>query len=204
MVCWHCGAAGAEELFCGSCHSIQAPPQDYFRFFGLETRLNLDADSLQKRFYELSKALHPDRYLRKSETERRYSLEASAVLNDGYRTLRDPVLRAEYVLKANGFDIGEQRSKDVPPELLEEVFELNMVLEELKSGDNGARPQLEEARRKFEHLQAETDRELAEQFRRWDSGGGQEALIEIRKILNRRRYLSNLLREAGKALASAA
>jgi molecular chaperone HscB len=170
----------------------------------LETKLNLDLDALQKRFYELSKALHPDRYLRKSEIERGYSLEASAVLNDGYRTLRDPVLRAEYVLKAHGFDIGEQRSKDVPPELLEEVFELNLALEELKSGDNCAKPQLEEAQRKFEHLQAETDRDLIEQFRRWDSGAGKEALMEIRKILNRRRYVSNLLREAGKALASAA
>lgn len=204
MVCWRCGATVAEELFCGSCSSLQPPPRDYFRFFGFETRLNLDLEALQKRFYALSKALHPDRYLRKSENERRYSLEASAVLNDGYRILRDPVLRAEYVLQTQGFDIGEQRSKDVPPELLEEVFELNMALEELKSGGNGARPQLEQAQRKFEQLQAETDRELHEQFRRWDSGAGQPALIEIRKILNRRRYVSNLLQEAGKALASAA
>ena len=41
-----------------------------------------------------------------------------------------PFKRAEYLLAQEGFDIGEQRSKDVPPELLEEVFELNMLLEE--------------------------------------------------------------------------
>ena len=53
-----------------------------------------------------------------------------AILNDGYRVLRDPIKRAEYLLAQEGFDIGEQRSKNVPPELLEEVFELNMLLEE--------------------------------------------------------------------------
>ncbi len=51
--------------------------------------------------------------------------------------------RAEYLLTEEGFPIGEQRSRDVPPELLEEVFELNMMLEELRSGDESARPQLE-------------------------------------------------------------
>ena len=56
----------------------------------------------------------------------------SSALNDAYRTLKDPVRRAEYILSTEGFDIGEQRSKDVPPELLEEVFELNESLDELR------------------------------------------------------------------------
>ena len=79
-------------------------------------------------------------------TEQAEALEATSILNDGYRTLKDPVKRAEYLLKEEGFPIGEQRSKDVPPELLEEVFELNMMLEELKGGDDDARGQLESAR----------------------------------------------------------
>src|SRR3954462_14290203 len=100
---------------------------DYFQFFGIEPKLVLDTDALQKRFYELSRLLHPDRYSKKSPEEQQYSLDATALLNDAYRVLRDPLQRAEYVLKQAGFEIGEQRSKDVPPELLEEVFELNMA-----------------------------------------------------------------------------
>ncbi len=73
-----------------------------------------------------------------------YSLEATAILNDAYRILRDPIQRAEYVLQGEGFEIGEQRSKDVPPELLEEVFELNMALDELRAGDDEVVPQLED------------------------------------------------------------
>src|SRR3954471_2124354 len=124
------------------------PPltDDYYQFFGLERALSLDTDELQKRFYALSRQLHPDRFTLRSAEERQYSLDATALLNDGYRVLRDPLQRAEYVLKQEGFDIGEQRGKDVPPELLEEVFELNMALEELRKGHAGARPQLEQAR----------------------------------------------------------
>src|SRR5579875_3090493 len=119
---------------------------DYYEFFGLARKLNVDEAELQKRFYELSRQWHPDRFSRKSAQQQAQALEATAILNDGYRTLRDPVKRAEYLLKEEGFPIGEQRSKDVPPELLEEVFELNMALEELKSGDESARPQLESAK----------------------------------------------------------
>src|SRR5215469_13207329 len=95
--------------------------KDFYEFFGLDRKLTLNTDDLQKRFYDLSRQWHPDRFSRKGMEEQARALEATAVLNDGYRTLRDPVKRAEYLLTEEGFPIGEQRSKDVPPELLEEV-----------------------------------------------------------------------------------
>jgi molecular chaperone HscB len=121
--CWNCGRAteppyGGAVLFCPGCNALQPPPSDYFALFALSPRLALSPDELQQSFYSLSRALHPDRFVRKSERERQYSLEASSVLNDAWRTLRNPVARAEYVLKQHGFDIGEQRSNNVPPELL--------------------------------------------------------------------------------------
>src|SRR3984885_2298498 len=134
--------------------------RNFFQFFGLEPKLRVDAEMLQKRFYELSRQWHPDRFSRKSSSEQAEAMEATSTLNDGYRTLKDPVKRAEYLLKEEGFPIGEQRSKDVPPELLEEVFELNMMLEELREGDESARPQLEEAKGKFMGMRAEIDGQL--------------------------------------------
>src|SRR5579875_1415708 len=138
--------------------------KNFYDFFGLERKLTVDNDTLQKRFYELSRQWHPDRFSRKSAEEQTQALEATAILNDGYRTLRDPVKRAEYLLTEEGFPIGEQRSRDVPPELLEEVFELNMMLEDLKSGDESARPQLEGAKQNFLGLRTEVDRELETLF----------------------------------------
>jgi molecular chaperone HscB len=177
--------------------------KNFFEFFGLDVKLRVDLDELQKRFYELSRRWHPDRFTRQGAEEQTQALQATAILNDGYRTLRDPVRRAEYLLKEEGFPIGEQRSKDVPPELLEEVFELNMMLEEL---DDSSRPQLEAAKENFVRLEQSVDTELEKLFTKYDvaeprSETAKQALQEIRGALNRRRYIENLLRDVERALA---
>lgn len=181
------------------------PSRDYFSLFGLELKLELDLNDLQRRFYELSRQWHPDRFSRKSAAEQQEALDMTSAVNDGYRTLKDPIKRAEYVLAAAGFPIGEQRSKDVPPELLEEVFELNMMLEEIKTGDDSSRPQLERAGEHFLELRRVADRELQAQFAAHDAAGassenGRKALQAIRGVLNRRRYIENLIREVERAL----
>jgi molecular chaperone HscB len=180
-------------------------PKNFYEFFGIDRKLALDNGALQKRFYELSRQWHPDRFSRKSSDEQALALEATAILNDGYRTLRDPVKRAEYLLTEEGFPIAEQRSRDVPPELLEEVFELNMTLEELKSGDEAARPQLETAKQNFIGMRSGIDGELQQLFAKYDTADAQsetakQALHEIRGALNRRRYIENLIRDVDRAL----
>ena len=133
---------------------MTAPPSDYFEILGLTEKLRLDAKDLQARFYNYSRQYHPDRFARAPAEQQAHALEASSILNDAFRTLRDPVTRAEYVMRRHGLDIGEQRTKDVPPELLEEVFELNMALEELKAGDQDARRPVTEALDKFSAMRA--------------------------------------------------
>jgi molecular chaperone HscB len=161
----------------------------YYEALGLEPKLALDLDALRKRFYERSRESHPDLFGSSAE-------DRMAQLNDAFRTLRDPVTRAEYFLKENGIEL----SKDVPPELLEEVFELNMALEEMRGGDDSARPQLDSARERFEGMQLEIDTGLAALFVRHDAAGNRAALEEIAASLNRRRYISNLLRDVDKEL----
>lgn len=182
---------------------------NYYDFFSLPRKLAVEHDALQKRFYDLSRQWHPDRFSRKSAQEQAQALEATAILNDGYRTLRDPIRRAEYLLSEEGFPMGEQGSRDIPPELLEEVFEMNMMLEELKGGDEAARAQLETAKASFLHMRGETDRELETLFTAYDESDAQsetarQALQEIRGLLNRRRYIENLIRDVDSALNSAA
>jgi len=161
--------------------------RDYFEFFELPRNFGIDPADLEKRFHALSRKWHPDLFARKSAQEKEESLEASAILNDAYRTLRDPIARAQYLLKQEGFEIGEQGSKDVPPELLEEVFELNEALEEADL------PQLEAARHKFEGMRDQLDAELRGSFARWDSAHDRDSLTAIRGLLNRRKYITNLI-----------
>ena len=161
----------------------------YYESLGLEPKLSIDTEDLKKRFYERSRQLHPDRFSRASADEQQKALDMTALLNDAFRTLRDPVTRAQYFLRESGIEL----SKEAPPELLEEVFELNMALEELRGGDDSVRPQLAEAQEKFLAMRREIDAELGRLFDSQD-------LEAIRAALNRRRYVSNLIREVEKEL----
>ncbi len=189
-VCWNCGKPPRDIHFCADCGSLQPPPANYFDFFELERKLVLDAAELDRRFYALSRRLHPDVFFRRGERERQYSLDSTAILNDAYRTLKDPVKRAEYLLKENGFETGEQKSANVPPELLEEVFELNMALEE------SAKEEIAAALAKFAAMRGESDVEMARQFERYDQSRERGVLAEIRGLLNRRKYIQNLIETA--------
>jgi molecular chaperone HscB len=168
----------------------------FYQSLGLEPKLSLDLDDLKKRFYERSRQWHPDRFSRASKEDQERALDMTALLNDAFRTLRDPVTRAEYFLKENGLEL----SKDAPPELLEEVFELNMALEELRDGDDSARTQLLEADTRFGAMMIEIDRALVDLSARYDGSRDASLLDEIRGVLNRRRYVSNLIREVEKEL----
>src|SRR5258705_5341848 len=161
----------------------------FYEALGLEPRLALDADELKKHFYERSRQWHPDRFSRASADDQQKSLEMTSVLNDAFRTLRDPIARAEYFLEQKRI----VPSKHVPPELLEEVFEMNIALEELRAGDESARPQLIEASGRFHNMEQEIDDGLSVLFMRHDQGPDAAHLLSIRSALDRRQYVANLI-----------
>lgn len=168
----------------------------FYEALGLDPKLSLDPAELKKRFYEQSRQWHPDRFSLASPSDQQRALDMTALINDAFRTLRDPITRAEYFLKERGIEL----SKQAPPELLEEVFELNMALEELRGGDDSARAQLGQAQAHFSELREEIDASLAGLFERNDAGPDPAALDQIHNALNRRRYISNLVREVEKEL----
>src|SRR5712672_341143 len=144
--CWSCGAPRAIH-FCAACGKVQPPaPVDYFTFFRLPRKLNIEVAALEKDFYELSRKLHPDLNARADGKEQEWSLQQSSLLNDAYRTLKDPIKRTQYLLTLEGVELeeqsksatekaratGEVKKQIVPPDLLEEVFELNLQLEEAR------------------------------------------------------------------------
>jgi molecular chaperone HscB len=170
---------------------------DYFQLFDLPPKLSIDAFNLEQRFYELSRKLHPDRFLRATAAERERSLEASAMLNDAYRTLRNPITRAEHLLKLQGREGGGP--PQAPPELLTEVFELNEALEEVREGQETARPGLERNWQHFLALLEDADARLDALAARYDAGEP-GALEQIRGLLMRRRYIANLLAQVDRVL----
>ena len=218
--CWSCSAAlGESPLLCVACGKVQPPAGlDYFQVFALSRKLEIDLPGLEREFHRLSRRLHPDRFARAMPQEQQWSLAATALLNDAYRTLRDPIQRVEYLLKLEGLEIGEEhagankRAERQPPvDLLEEVFELNMQLEEMRmtqkmgESDPSLQRDLEAARTRFETLLAEVDRDLATQSRAWDEGDNATRPASAKAmaaLLDRRRYLRNLVRDVNEVLAS--
>jgi molecular chaperone HscB len=195
---------------------------DFFTLFSLPRHLHIDTAALEKAFYAQSRKLHPDRFAAKPVVEQEAALAASSELNDAYRTLRDPIARTEYLLSLQGIQLEEQsraatdaakaagteKKQVAPPDLLEEAFELNMALEELKMGDDpDARAQLEEARTKFTAMLAETHQRLEQLWSHWDSAedandaaAKKSAVDAMVALLNRRSYIRNLVRDVNAAL----
>lgn len=196
---------------------------DYFAVFGMPRRLQLDGAALEKEFYGRSRRLHPDRFASKPPGEQEAALRASSELNDAYRTLKEPISRTQHLLSLTGIDMEEagddpagtprERKPTAPPELLEEAFELNMQLEEMRANkkfgedDPALRKDLEAAKANFAATLATLQTELETLWGRWDGaldGGDEEAGTKARDgmvaLLTRRSYVRNLLRDVNEAL----
>jgi molecular chaperone HscB len=226
-ICWSCGDMRAAH-FCSACGKVQPPvPVDYFTFFGLPRKLSVDTAVLEKEFYELSRRLHPDVNARAGSKEQEWSLEKSSQLNDAYRTLKDPIRRTEYLLRLEGVELEEQsktatekaratgaiKQQVVPPDMLEEVFELNMKLEELraqkKMGEDDPALIEELGRQKLELEQKFEGlfQELKGYWNEWDravDSGTEDDRRKVRDqmvdLINRRNYIRNLVRDVNEAL----
>jgi molecular chaperone HscB len=212
--CVYCGADPRDQHFCGQCGKLLplAPGTDYFSFFGLPRKLTIDRSALEKNFYALSRRLHPDYFTGATSAERQASVDQSSMLNDAYRTLRDPVARVRYLLTLEGF---KEAEKKAPPELLEEIFELNLQIEELKAAKKtGDAEEAGEARKSLELSLAglrekldEIDSKLADLFPDWDESPGdrtaergQNALSRMSELLSHRSYVSNLISDIDEEL----
>jgi len=218
------------EHFCNACGKVQPPvPADYFTFFGFPRKLSLDLAALEREFYDLSRKLHPDLYARADKREQEWSLEQSSLLNDAYRTLKDPILRTQYLLRLEGVELEEQsknatekaratgeiKKQVVPADLLEEVFELNMQLEELRAqkklgeDDPALIEEIGNAKLELEQKHEALLDELKGEWKRWDKLIDEETEEDRRRVrdkmvdlLNRRNYLRNLVRDVNEVLES--
>ena len=220
--CRHCGAgAPAAAHFCPRCERILtlARHGDYFSFFGLPRKLAIDLEDLEQRFRALSRQFHPDYFYTASPEERLASLERASYLNDAFRVLKQPLDRAEYLLKIEGLPgVGQhQDASDMPAGVLEEVFALNEELDEIRAAREAGVPpdrlsaRLDRARRPIEERAARQEAQLEALFERWDKQLDEEAPPDVRRatleslrgLLQERSYIANLIaatrRERGAA-----
>src|SRR3982075_2150481 len=155
--------------------TTQSRTVDYFAIFGLPRKLWIEMSKLEQKFLQMSWKLHPDNFVNASEEERGLSLKRSSELNDAYRTLRDPVGRIEYLLGIEGARKEGEHKQQAPPELLEEVFELNESLDELREAKSAGANldalsgRLRSAEKNFGEKLHEVDNGLKTAAQQWDA-----------------------------------
>lgn len=169
----------------------------HFDVFGLKRAYDVDVPALEKQYRELSLQLHPDRVAQGDARERLKALEGTTALNDAFKTLKDPVRRAFYLLKLHGIDLDREDAgaqKDMPLEFLEEVMELREALDTAMEKKDLTRARSMatdvEGRRK-----AALD-EAAGALRALEGGGGGDELVKkASHALGRVRYFTRFLEQ---------
>lgn len=215
-MCWHCQSEVTGEYFCERCVKVQplSKESDYFTCFGLPRLLTVDPNALETKFYELSRAFHPDFFQRKTDAEQEISLANSALLNTAYRTLKDPIRRAEYLVQLEAGSAKDIRTSP-PADLFEEILELqedldrfrSLSAEENASERTALRSKLVSEREHLEERQRAMESDLLRLFTRWDrlqAQDGQSAAVrkekdetlkQMREILSNRTYLRNIIND---------
>ncbi len=211
-LCLHCGKPAADQLVCSGCGPVaptsrDSAETDYFSLFSLPRRLTIDLADLERRYYALSRELHPDLFSDRPPAAQVASLRMTALVNRAYGTLKDPVARALYWLELHGESLGRDNER-VPPTLAARVFEVQEQLEELRAARRAGQGEVE-------HAAVETIRDglrgdldavetrLAESFACGDesgNGAAAAALAETKTILSEIHYLRTLLRDVEKGL----
>ncbi len=219
-MCWHCQSAVTGEYFCERCVKVQpvSKETDYFTCLGFPRRLTLDPKKLEAKFYELSRTFHPDFYQTKSPAEQTISLGNAAVLNTAYRTLRDPIQRAEYLLGLEAGSVKDIRTSP-PADLFEEILELQDTLEEYRSSERDSqdshklRTALEAEQRTLEQRKQEMETQLHQLFKEWDQlqdrgEATNQTRIErdrllkhMRDLLSNRTYITSIVNDLATTIA---
>ena len=215
-MCWHCQSEVYGEYFCGRCVKVQplSKELDYFTCMNLPRWLILDKKSLEETFYSMSRTFHPDFYANKDEGEKMVSLRNTALLNTAYRTLKDPIQRAEYLIRLEAGSVKDIRSAP-PADLFDEILEIQENLEEFRSltsqtnSERGKelKAKLQIERETLEARQEEMKTRLFGKFKDWDDlqGGEEESpeirekkdavLKEMQEILSNRTYVRNIVND---------
>ncbi len=219
-MCWHCQSEMSGEYFCERCVKVQpvSNDTDYFTCLGFPRRLTLDLKKLEAKFYELSRAFHPDFYQTKSPTEQTISLSNAAVLNTAYRTLRDPIQRAEYLLALEAGSVKDIRTSP-PADLFEEILELQDTLDEYRASDRDSdqghrlRATLQTEQQTLERRREEMESQLRQLFTDWDQlqdrgeatsqarAERDRVLKHMRDLLSNRTYVNNIVSDLAATIA---
>ena len=167
-----------------------APGKNHFELFGLPVTFDVDIDDLASRYREMQRSVHPDRFANASDQDRRLSLQMTALINEAFQTLKDPVRRGRYLLGLRGVDLGDETDTAMDPAFLMEQMELREQLDEVRQADNPHKLLAELANRIEQRMH-----DSIENFRNVLTEGTPEADRKARNVVREMQFLEKMRQE---------
>ena len=183
--CWSCkGPVGESDLFCETCQAVQPPGHiDHFARLGLHKNYELDVNALESTYFELQRHLHPDRFANKTPQEKSLSQQQAVSLNEAFEVLKDPLLRADYLLQVSNVDGISHDHTVNDPMLLMEAMETREALMEAETVDV------------VNKLSDKARRDVRDCVKLIAIAFGEQNLDQARRLALRLKYLTKLLEE---------
>ncbi len=179
--------------------------RNFFALFGLKTQYPLDFVELERRYRRLQQSVHPDRFVSAPAAERLLATQRAGLFNQGFQTLRSPVMRARHLLECRGVEMQGEESRSLglvdggavdgeETEFLLQQMELREHLAELRgAGDRAG----------LQTLERESGREFAEWEQQFSEAIENNELEEGLRMFRRMQFTERRTREIREALQGA-
>lgn len=175
---------------------------NYFQILGIPKKLSIDTTELEKIYHDLSKKNHPDFFLNQGEDKYLDALETSSQINQGYKTLKDPLARVHYILELDAPQLLAERDKSVAPDLLMKVMEMQEKIEDYHNADAFAKEgivnELAEIKNDLNEDVNNILNDIDKEFNKYDEASEKnedtiEVLMRLKTLLHKRNYINTLI-----------
>ncbi|MGV6859252.1 MAG: Fe-S protein assembly co-chaperone HscB [bacterium] len=160
---------------------------DYFSLFGLEPRFSVDADALQQAFRDRQAEYHPDKVVNEDEQTRRQSAQAASLINEAYEKLRDPVSRAQYLLKLAGNETDFDRYTATDTDFLMQQLAYREEMENI--------PDESEPLDALDDFRGSMIHEMGELYERFSNALEKDDLEAARDVVSKLKFFQKLVRQ---------
>ena len=116
--------------------SLSSLSDSHFALFDLPEQYALDADALDHAYRTVQAQVHPDRFAAAGDAQKRIAMQWATRANEAYRTLRDPLKRAVYLLHLRGIDVGAENNTAMEPAFLMQQMEWREAIEDAVGAKN--------------------------------------------------------------------
>ena len=192
-------------------HCVHPQPlrreENYFEALGAPRRFRQNIALLEKTFYEVSRALHPDRFTHAGAEVMQRSIQRMSFVNEAYRTLKSQGLLRDYFLQRAGIrgpegsssSLSAQNSK-LPLEWAEMWFEIQDLMLEDRTR---AELKLKDFEGQLLDLQSSLNQKLQWIENQYDQKADQgiedrSLLLELDEELKKENYLKSMQRDVDR------